>query len=84
LHSFDIRVSKRAKNYKMRKNINHKLAMLQPSTFRKQMEYIYQDRHGLLLEVNTIDTSKTCNKCGFINHDLKFEKQWTCPHCHQK
>lgn len=83
LNSFSLRISKRNKNYKLRKNTNHKLATIQPTSFRQMMEYIYQDHHCLLFEVNTIDTSKTCHNCGYINHKLKHEKHWQCPNCNK-
>lgn len=84
LSSFGMRISKRAKNYRMRKNINHKLATIQPTSFRKTMEYIYQDHHCLLFEVNSVDTSKTCHYCHYINHQLKYEKHWQCPNYHRQ
>ncbi|WP_334117257.1 RNA-guided endonuclease InsQ/TnpB family protein [Ligilactobacillus sp.] len=81
LNSFEMRLSKRY--YKsIRKNTNNKLAKIQPTMFRIQMECVYQNEGGILLEVNSIDTSKTCHKCEYINHDLKVGvKQWKCPNC---
>ena len=26
-------------------------------------------------------SSKICHQCGHYNHDLKYEKEWTCPQC---
>lgn len=81
LNSFDLRMSKRY-NKKFRNNTNNKLAKIQPSTFRKTMENVYENDGHLLYEVNTIDTSKTCNECGYINHDLQVsQREWTCPAC---
>lgn len=82
LNSFEMRLSKRYKKDFLSKNNNNKLAKLQPSTFRTQMEYVYENNGGLLLEVNSIDTSKTCHECNYINHDLEIgKKKWTCPNC---
>lgn len=49
LDSFTIRICRRNKDYWLRKNTNHKLATFQPASFRKMMEYIYQDDGHLLL-----------------------------------
>lgn len=82
LNSFTMRMSKRSKDYKLRKNTNHKLATIQPTSFRKMMETVYQNDGHLLLEVNSIDTSKNCSNCNCIYHDLKVgEKKWKCPEC---
>jgi putative transposase len=81
LNSFDLRMSKRY-NQRFRKNVNNKLAKIQPTSFRTIMECVYQNDGHLLLEVNSIDTSKTCNNCGYINHGLTIkERQWQCPEC---
>ena len=71
LGSFTMRISRRNKDYWLRKNTNHKLATFQPTSFRKMMEYIYQDDGHLLLEVDSCDTSKACHKCGMVNKKLK-------------
>ena len=68
LDSFTMRMSRRSKDYWLRKNTNHKRASFQPTSFRKMMEYIYQDDGHLLLEVDSYDTSKACNKCGKIEY----------------
>lgn len=82
LNSFTMRISKRDKRYFLRKNHNHKLATIQPTTFRKMMEYIYEDAGHLLLEVDSYYTSKVCHYCGMVNKDLKpGEKHWICPNC---
>ena len=48
------------------------------------MEYIYQDNGGILLEVDSWDSSKTCYYCGHVNHDLKVgQKVWQCPNCQE-
>ena len=84
LNSFDLRMSKRY-NKKFRNNTNNKLAKVQPTTFRKIMENVYENDGHLLYEVNTIDTSKTCNNCGYINHDLQVsQRKWTCPECNKE
>lgn len=81
LDSFELRLSKRVIP-SLRKNTNHKLAKLQPTEFRQYMENAYQNDGHILFEVNSIDTSKTCNYCNYINHDLKVgTKHWTCPNC---
>lgn len=81
LDSFELRLSKRAIP-SLRKNTNHKLAKLQPTEFRQYMENVYQNDGHILFEVNSIDTSKTCNYCNHINHELKVgAKHWVCPSC---
>lgn len=82
LNSFTMRISKRSKDYKLKKNTNHKLATIQPTAFRKIMETVYQNDGHLLLEVNSIDTSKNCSNCNYIYHELRVgEKKWKCPKC---
>lgn len=71
LDSFTMRMGRRRKDYWLRKNTNHKLATFQPTSFRRIMEYIYQDDGHLLLEVDSYDTSKACHNCGKINEQLK-------------
>lgn len=81
LDSFKLRLSKRTIP-SLRKNTNHKLSKLQPTEFRQYMEDVYQNDGHILFEVNSIDTSKTCNYCSHINHNLKVgAKYWTCPSC---
>lgn len=83
LNSFSMRLNKRYLP-RLRKNVNHKLATLSPATFKQIMEYIYQDYGGILLEVDSWDSSKTCYYCGHINHNLKVgQKQWQCPYCQE-
>lgn len=84
LKSFTMRLNKRYKK-NLRKNTNHKLAIIQPTRFKKMMEDLYQDAHCLLLVVNPFDTSKCCHYCNYINKDLKFQKKWKCqnPKCNR-
>ena len=69
-------MSKRDKRYFLRKYHNHKLTAIQPTTFRRLMEYIYEDARYLLLEVDSYYTSKTCHYCGMVNKDLKVRKKY--------
>lgn len=71
--------SKRLKD----KRINHKLALIKPSTFKQQMITAYENAGSTLLLVNPYDTSKQCSVCHYIYNDLKVgQKEWTCPNCH--
>ena len=82
LDTFTMRLSKHSKDYWLKKHTNHKLATIQPASFRKMMEYVYQDEGHLLLEVDSFDTSKACHECGAVNESLQVgEKEWTCPNC---
>ena len=40
------------------------------------------DREGVpVIDVNPAYTSKTCSECGYLNKELKSEKEWNCPEC---
>lgn len=83
LHSFNMRLSTHMKDKYKHKNINHKLALVKPGTFKKQMITAFEDAGSLLFTVNPFDTSKCCSVCGYIYQDLPIgQKVWTCPHCH--
>lgn len=83
LHSFTMRISKRYKDKYKRKNINHKLALIKPTTFKQQLITAYENAGSLLLLVNPFDTSKVCFNCKNIYQDLAVgQKKWTCPACH--
>lgn len=83
LKPFNMRLSKRYKNKQMRKNTNHKLAVIHPAKFLKQMETAYENAGSLLLVVDPYDTSKQCSICDYIYYDLQVgQKEWTCPRCH--
>lgn len=83
LKPFSMRLSKRYKNKQMRKNTNHKLAVIHPAKFLKQMEITYENAGSLLLVVDPYNTSKQCSICNYIYHDLQVgQKEWTCPRCH--
>ena len=85
LHSFTMRISKRYKDKYKRKNINHKLALIKPTTFKQQLIYTYENTGSLLMLVNPFDTSKLCFNCKHIYQDLAVgQKEWTCPACHTK
>lgn len=82
LHSFNMRVSKRLKDKYKRKNINHKLALVKPATFKAQMINAFEDYGSLLIVVNPFYTSKQCSICGWINKDLQVgQKHWLCQNC---
>jgi putative transposase len=34
-----------------------------------------------VIDVNPAYTSKTCSECGYLNKELKSEKEWNCPEC---
>ena len=85
LHAMGLRISRYKKGKiptKMRKNINNKLNnVVRPNTFLNILIDAYQKAGQTLILVDPTDTSKTCHYCGYINHDLKHEKQWICPNC---
>ena len=40
------------------------------------------DREGVtVIDVDAAYTSKTCSECGFLNKELKSEKEWVCSSC---
>lgn len=83
LHSFNMRLSTHIKDKYKHKNINRKLALVKPGTFKKQMITAFENTGSLLFTVNPFDTSKCCSICGYIYQDLPIgQKVWTCPHCH--
>jgi len=50
--------------------------------FTNQLTYKLEDRHGMIIKVNPKNTSKTCNRCGYINDNLKLSDTWyKCPKC---
>lgn len=82
LCSFTMRVSKRLKDKYKRKNINHKLALVKPATFKAQMINAFENYGSLLVTVNPFYTSKQCSICGWINKDLRVgQKHWLCQNC---
>jgi len=50
------------------------------TTFQK---YKLEEQGKLLLKVDKwFPSSKTCNECGYVNHDLELsDRQWICPKC---
>lgn len=83
LHTFTMRISKRYKDKYKRKNINRKLALIKPTTFKQQLSTMYENLGSLLFLVNPYDTSKQCANCGYIYQDLAVgQKEWDCPNCH--
>lgn len=80
LQTFKMRLSKRSKIHKL---VNHKLAIVQPGTFIKQLSTVYQNQGKLLITVDPYDTSKMCSVCHYIYQNLKVgQKNWLCPNCH--
>jgi len=51
--------------------------------FVRQLEYKSTWKGGQVFKIGTFfPSSKTCNKCKHINHDLKLsDRIWTCPGC---
>ena len=65
---------------------NHKLAQaissVSWSKFFTMLEYKAKWNGNEIIKVDTFyPSSKTCNHCGYINKDLQYEKEWTCPNC---
>ena len=65
---------------------NHKLAksIANASWFelKRQLKYKCEWHNKRLIVVNPHNTSKKCNKCGYINKELTLaDREWTCPKC---
>jgi putative transposase len=51
-------------------------------TFFNYLSYKAEDAGRTLIKVNPRNTSKKCNKCGSINHELKLsDRVWICENC---
>lgn len=51
--------------------------------FRNLLAYKMHDRGKKLIVIDKwYPSSKTCNNCGYINHDLQLsDREWVCPTC---
>lgn len=51
--------------------------------FIQYLKYKLEERGKVLVVIDKFyPSSKTCNKCGYIKHDLKLnEREWKCPSC---
>ena len=82
LNSFTMRIphKKKDKDKWLRKNWNKKLSKRMPGTFAKWCIDLYQNAGGIVLQVDSKDTSKRCFWCHTVNHDLKpGTEYWHCP-----
>ena len=52
--------------------------------FFQMLEYKLLWKDKMFIKINPKNTTKTCNHCGFINKDLKFEEFWVCPNCNKE
>ena len=52
-------------------------------TFLSYLKYKLEDRGKLLVVIDKyFPSSKMCNKCGYINNNLKLsDREWKCPKC---
>jgi len=70
---------------KDKKNLSMKKNILQTS-FSKLINIIDYKCVQFGIVVKYVDpkfTSKTCSYCDYINYDLKYQKEWTCPNCNK-
>ena len=49
--------------------------------FKKLLENKMKRSGGRVIECQEHYTTKTCSKCGIINHNITKQKVFTCPHC---
>ena len=50
-----------------------------PAEIRRQLEYKVAMRGGRIVYADRFfPSSKLCSKCHVVNHDLQFERDWTC------
>ncbi len=52
-------------------------------SFISKLQYKAQWRGKRIIQIEQFyPSSKTCNECGYINHNLKLkDRVWICPHC---
>ena len=78
----DLSVANMMKNHKLAKSI----ADCAWGEFLRQLKYKSEWNGRNLIEIDKFfPSSKTCNKCKFVNQDLTLEqREWTCPNCGEK
>ena len=76
----DLNVKGMMKNRKLAKHIGD----VSWGTFLRYLEYKCSWNERRLVKINRFyPSSKTCNQCGYINHELKLsERTWICPSGH--
>jgi putative transposase len=50
--------------------------------FKKMLEYKMERSGGKMIECEERYTTKTCSRCGRINHSITSEKVFKCSECH--
>ena len=71
----------RDKNTKLSNKARAQRFLASLSEFRDAVKNA-ADREGVkVIDVDAAYTSKTCADCGFLNKELKSEKEWTCSSC---
>jgi putative transposase len=75
----DLNVSGMMRNHRLAKSIGD----CSWSEFVRQLEYKSEWYGKNLIKIGRFEpSSKTCNQCGAINHDLKLsDREWTCKSC---
>lgn len=80
LNSRNMRYENQPKT-RLTKNVNKKLSKVKFFQIKERFIQTAENLGKTLILVDARYTSKTCNCCGHINHDLGLEKTWTCPNC---
>jgi len=75
----DLNVSGMLKNHHIAKAISD----IGVYEFKRQLEYKSQIRgNNILIADRWFPSSKTCSRCGYVNHDLKLkDRMFKCPEC---
>jgi|11_taG_2_1085331.scaffolds.fasta_scaffold02533_4 putative transposase len=78
----DLAVKNLVKNHKLAKSISD----VSWSTFTTMLEYKAKWYGREVIKIDRFfPSSKTCNKCGYINQDLTLKvREWTCQECNTK
>ena len=78
----DLNIKDMIKNHKLSKHIQD----CSWGTFITYLEYksLWNDKQVIKID-RFFPSSKTCSKCGYINHSLDLSiREWTCPSCKTK
>lgn len=78
----DLSVTNMMKNHCLSKSI----ADVSWGEFLRQLKYKSEWNERILISIGKFfPSSKTCNKCKFVNQDLSLkEREWVCPNCGKK
>lgn len=74
----ELKIQNMLKNH----NLAESIAQVGWGEFFRQLEYKSKWYGSTFIKVKPHNTTKTCNKCNFVNNDLTLkDREWICPQC---